>query len=155
MNAYCVILCRQPFVNPAYPRTKRYYVGAPRLIAPFLPPLTTTRISVSWVWSIATSIHPFRKTTPHPRPPRSGRLLERRPPAGPSASGVPLFHDLYQVTPALTRSGVNGRSRSRAPVASKIAFPIAAGVTVIAVSPAPVAGTPLGVTKTLSIAGIS
>jgi len=28
MNAYCVILCRQPFVNPAYPRTKRYYVGA-------------------------------------------------------------------------------------------------------------------------------
>ena len=29
MNAYCVMLCRQPFVNPAYPRTKRYYVGAP------------------------------------------------------------------------------------------------------------------------------
>jgi hypothetical protein len=28
MNAYCVILCRQPFVNPAYPRTKRFYVGA-------------------------------------------------------------------------------------------------------------------------------
>ena len=28
MNAYCVILSRQPFVNPAYPRTKRYYVGA-------------------------------------------------------------------------------------------------------------------------------
>jgi hypothetical protein len=29
MNAYCVMLCRQPYVNPAYPRTKRYYVGAP------------------------------------------------------------------------------------------------------------------------------
>jgi hypothetical protein len=29
MNDYCVILSRQPFVNPAYPRTKRYYVGAP------------------------------------------------------------------------------------------------------------------------------
>jgi hypothetical protein len=29
MNAYCVMLCRQPFVNPAYPRTKRFYVGAP------------------------------------------------------------------------------------------------------------------------------
>ena len=29
MNAYCVILSRQPFVNPAYPRTKRFYVGAP------------------------------------------------------------------------------------------------------------------------------
>ncbi len=29
MNAYCVILCRQPFVNSAcYPRTKRFYVGA-------------------------------------------------------------------------------------------------------------------------------
>jgi hypothetical protein len=28
MNAYCVMLCRQPFVNPAYPRTKRFYVGA-------------------------------------------------------------------------------------------------------------------------------
>jgi hypothetical protein len=28
MNAYCVILSRQPFVNPAYPRTKRFYVGA-------------------------------------------------------------------------------------------------------------------------------
>jgi hypothetical protein len=29
MNAYCVILGRQPFVNPTYPRTKRFYVGAP------------------------------------------------------------------------------------------------------------------------------
>ena len=28
MNAYCVILCRRPFVNPAYPRTKRFYIGA-------------------------------------------------------------------------------------------------------------------------------
>jgi hypothetical protein len=28
MNAYCVILCRQPFVNPAHPRTKRFYIGA-------------------------------------------------------------------------------------------------------------------------------
>jgi hypothetical protein len=28
MNTYCVILSRQPFVNPAYPRTKRFYVGA-------------------------------------------------------------------------------------------------------------------------------
>jgi hypothetical protein len=28
MNAYCVILSRQPFVNPAYPRTKRFYIGA-------------------------------------------------------------------------------------------------------------------------------
>ena len=55
----------------------------------------------------------------------------------------------------LTRCGVNGKSRRRAPVASKIAFPIAAGVTVIAVSPAPVAGTSAGVTKIVSTVGIS
>jgi hypothetical protein len=29
MNTYCVILSRRPFVNPSYPRTKRFYVGAP------------------------------------------------------------------------------------------------------------------------------
>jgi hypothetical protein len=28
MNTYCVILSRHPFVNPAYPRTKRFYIGA-------------------------------------------------------------------------------------------------------------------------------
>lgn len=56
---------------------------------------------------------------------------------------------------AFTRAGVKGRSRRRAALASKIAFPIAAGVTVIAVSPAPVAGTPSGATKTHSTGGIS
>jgi hypothetical protein len=56
---------------------------------------------------------------------------------------------------ALTRSGVNGKFRRRIPVASKIAFPMAAGAIVIAVSPAPVAGTPAGVTKTLSTVGAS
>jgi hypothetical protein len=56
---------------------------------------------------------------------------------------------------ARTLSGVNGKFRNRKPVAWKIALPMAAGVTVIAVSPAPVAGTPFGVTKTLSIVGIS
>ena len=30
MNAYCVILCRRPFIEATgYPRTKRFYVGAP------------------------------------------------------------------------------------------------------------------------------
>ena len=29
MNTYCVILSRRPFVNPSYPRIKRFYVGAP------------------------------------------------------------------------------------------------------------------------------
>ena len=43
---------------------------------------------------------------------------------------------------ALTRSGVNGTSRMRAPVASKIALPIAPATTVMAVSPAPLAGAP-------------
>src|SRR6185437_12442952 len=38
---------------------------------------------------------------------------------------------------ALTRSGVKGTSRKRAPAASKIALPMAAGVTVMEVSPAP------------------
>ena len=51
-------------------------------------------------------------------------------------------------------SGVNGRSRRRAPVASKMALPIAAGVTVIAVSPAPVAGTPAALRKRSRSAGI-
>lgn len=40
---------------------------------------------------------------------------------------------------ALTRSGVNGTWRKRTPVASNTAFAIAAGTTVIAVSPAPIA----------------
>ena len=42
---------------------------------------------------------------------------------------------------AFTRSGVKGTSRSRAPVASKIALPMAAATMVIEVSPAPVAST--------------
>ena len=56
---------------------------------------------------------------------------------------------------ARTRWGVNGKCRRRAPVASKMAFPIAAGTIVIAVSPAPVAGTLAGVTNNVSIEGIS
>ena len=40
---------------------------------------------------------------------------------------------------AFTRSGVNGTSRRRTPVASKIALPTAAATIVIAVSPAPIA----------------
>src|SRR5215831_10469670 len=52
---------------------------------------------------------------------------------------------------ASTRAGVNGTSRNRAPVASNTALPITAGTSVIDVSPAPVAGTPAGVTNTVSI----
>jgi hypothetical protein len=62
---------------------------------------------------------------------------------------------VFSSSAAFTRCGVNGNSRRRAPVASKMAFPIAAGITVIAVSPAPVAGTSGGVKKTVSIVGIS
>ena len=39
-----------------------------------------------------------------------------------------------------TRSGVNGTCRTRAPVASKIAFAIAAGIGDVAASPAPTDG---------------
>ena len=78
---------------------------------------------------------------------------ERKQECGYHVSGVSHIHALRSA--AVTRSEVNGKSRRRAPVASKIALPIAAGVTVIAVSPAPIADTPGGVTKTHSMAGIS
>ena len=42
--------------------------------------------------------------------------------------------------PLNIRSGVNGISRNRTPVASKTAFAIAAGTTIIGVSAAPAAG---------------
>jgi hypothetical protein len=42
---------------------------------------------------------------------------------------------------AFTRSGVNGTSRMRTPVASKMALPIAAATTVIEVSPVPQASS--------------
>ena len=45
---------------------------------------------------------------------------------------------------ALTRSGVNGAWRTRAPVASKMALAIAPAATVTAVSPAPVARARVG-----------
>ena len=66
-----------------------------------------------------------------------------------------VSHDHLAASAAFTRSGVKGRCRRRAPVASKIALPIAAGVTVIAVSPAPRAGTFSGATNTTSTLGMS
>jgi hypothetical protein len=53
-----------------------------------------------------------------------------------------------------TRSGVKGTSRIRTPVASKIALPIAAATMVIAVSPAPIAGTLVRSISTHSTFGI-
>src|SRR5437763_14463533 len=41
---------------------------------------------------------------------------------------------------ALTRSGVKGTVRSRMPIASKIALPIAAGIGLVVASPAPTDG---------------
>ena len=55
----------------------------------------------------------------------------------------------------MTRSGVKGTWRMRAPVASKIALPIAAATIVIEVSPEPVASTSVRLTSTLSTAGTS
>lgn len=82
---------------------------------------------------------------------RSGTECQQE--CGYKVCGVSHLHAFRSATP--TRSGVKGNSLSRRPVALKMALPIAAGVTVIAVSPAPIAGTPAGDTKTLSIAGIS
>ena len=54
---------------------------------------------------------------------------------------------------ALTRSGVNGIWRSRAPVASNTALPMAAAITVMDVSPAPVASSSGRFTSTHSTLG--
>ena len=56
---------------------------------------------------------------------------------------------------ALTRSGVNGTWRIRAPVASKMALPSAAATRVIESSPAPVASSSGRFNSTLSIFGTS
>jgi len=54
----------------------------------------------------------------------------------------PLYAvDALAASAALTRSAVNGTVRRRAPVASKIALPIAAATTVIDVSPDPQASS--------------
>lgn len=55
---------------------------------------------------------------------------------------------------AFTRSGVNGISRNRAPVASNTALPIAAATAVIDVSPAPLAGASGWGTNTSSMTGV-
>ena len=64
-----------------------------------------------------------------------GTSTRSRP--GPVKAG----HYVRDDSTAFTRSGVNGTSRMRAPVASKIALPIAAATTVIAVSPEPQASS--------------
>jgi len=55
---------------------------------------------------------------------------------------------------AVTRAGVKGISRSLAPVASNTALPIAAATTVMAVSPAPLAGADGWLTSTASTTGV-
>src|SRR6185295_18427017 len=56
---------------------------------------------------------------------------------------------------ALIRSAVKGTSRTRTPVASKIALPTAAATIVIAVSPAPLASASVRLISTLSMIGTS
>ena len=53
---------------------------------------------------------------------------------------------------ARTRSGVNGTSRSRAPVASKMAFAMAGGIGDVAASPAPTDGSSRRSINSMSIA---
>ena len=64
------------------------------------------------------------------------RPVERDRPGCPGRSR----NSAYTVSAARTRVGVNGSWRSRLPVASKIALPIAEGAFVISTSPAPTAG---------------
>ena len=64
-------------------------------------------------------------------------------------------HQVRACSTALTRSRVNGTWRTRAPVASKIALPIAAATIVMAVSPAPVASSSGRLIRTDSIVGRS
>ena len=49
--------------------------------------------------------------------------------------------DGFDFSAASTRSGVKGTWRSRTPTASKIALPIAAGITIMAGSAPPVGGS--------------
>ena len=73
-------------------------------------------------------------------------------------SAPPIFCCCYAraLKAAFTRSGVSGISRTLAPVASKIALPpIAAAITVMVVSPAPVASSSGRLSSTHSIFGIS
>ena len=57
--------------------------------------------------------------------------------------------------PASTRSGVNGASRRRTPVASKIALAIAAAIGALDGSPPPRAGISGRLINTISISGTS
>src|SRR5450631_1579276 len=81
----------------------------PRLIVLFLPPRTTTRISVSWGLSTAMSIPLFRKTSPHPhpRPPRSGSLLELRLPANENSTAkIPAANQPFPIKHPSSRDRV-------------------------------------------------
>src|ERR1700688_2978231 len=62
--------------------------------------------------------------------------------------GAYTFKDSYAFIAALTKSGVIGSERTRAPEALKIAFASAGAITVTAGSPTPVACSPLAITWT-------
>src|SRR5208283_1741334 len=59
----------------------------------------------------------------------------------------------FPASASFTRSGVIGRSKSRTPVASKMALPMRAATTVIGGSPPPCGGTSWFSTSTVSIFG--
>jgi Amidohydrolase family len=75
---------------------------------------------------------------------KQGVVLPGVPVAARTTAGlIPGLHavDARAASAVFTRSGVNGTVRTRAPVASKIALPIAAATTVIDVSPVPQASS--------------
>jgi quinoprotein glucose dehydrogenase len=79
----------------------------------------------------------------------SARTQEPRP----AASGERRAYRLSSA--AFTRALVKGTSRIRAPVASKMALPMAAAARVMVVSPAPIASTPRRSMSTVSTSGRS
>ncbi len=150
--------------------TRRAFDGihsVPIGTAPHLHRMRMAVVPLTWEISPRMTIHAARVTQDRNDILEGGRRCpfpaclssggnRSRPGQQAKTGSSPGSHALLTArSAAFTRSGVKGRSRRRAPVASKIAFPIAAGVTVIAVSPAPVAGTPSGITMTQSIVGIS
>src|SRR5690606_4278958 len=80
---------------------------------------------------------------------------DQRPAKNGGASRSHTLPSLWANNAALTLSGVNGASRRRTPVASKIALAIAAAPGTEADSPEPSGGLPLAGMSTTSTSGTS
>jgi hypothetical protein len=95
-----------------------------------------TTCSIATIWRRVSSSRSGDISRPQGSGLRSQGWARPQGRAGPQAVDEPRA-----ASAAFTRSGVNGTVRMRAPVASKIALPIAAATTVIDVSPEPQASS--------------